>query len=115
MSGAYRQSLKAASKAELLAALQLELSADPAVLLLLQQGLQQGGYALPESLQVLLLSDEFSAHKRCCRLGLAYHSVMVGCQCADDPSPDERYNEYLEVSLCITRSSAQAQFQVSGE
>lgn len=87
------------------AALRQLLGADRRLSSWLQQGLRYGSVALLESLQVLLLSDERSGSRLSCRVGLSYDSVIAGCQCADDPDPDNTAAllcaEYMELEIVL--------------
>lgn len=78
---------------------------DPKVLPL-QQAVAHGAYALADKLRVSLISaaQEDSALK--VKSGLFYTSVIPGCNCADDPTPDEEYNEYCEILLTIDMDTA---------
>ena len=70
-------------------------------LLPLQQGLSTGSYALIEPLDVTLISSSEEKDRILARVGLFYTSVIAGCNCADDPTPEETYNEYCEVLFSI--------------
>jgi hypothetical protein len=67
-----------------LAALGLELP--------LQQGLTCGSYASADKLRVIILSTTENADRIEVDAGLFYTSTIPGCNCADDPTPDEEYS-----------------------
>jgi len=37
------------------------------------------------------------------KAGIFYKGIMGGCNCADDPTPDSKNNEYCEVQLDIDK------------
>ncbi len=85
-----------------------ELAAQDDFAKLLQQTLQFGSYALLDELEIMLNKIEADdAHIRI-EIGAFYHSLIAGCNCADDPSPVEKNNEYTEISIIIDRKNAAA-------
>lgn len=75
----------------------------------LQAGLGTGSYADAEGLRAMILGvDEGEAVIRV-RAGLFYYGVIVGCNCADDPTPVDRHSEYCEVQLDIDKATGWAQ------
>ena len=74
-----------------------------ALLLPLQQGLSTGSYALADQLAVTLISSSREEGRILAKVGLFYTSVIPGCNCADDPTPEEKFNEYCEALFSIDR------------
>jgi len=75
-------------------------------LLPLQQGLRYSSSVNANSLSVTLLHVEDDAHKITVRAGLFYTGIISGCNCADDPTPIDEYNEYCEVVFQIDKKTA---------
>lgn len=71
----------------------------------LQQGLSQGSYASEKNLSVVILSvRDDAAHIRV-NAGVFYTGIIPGCQCADDPSPNNEVNEYCDIQVVIDKST----------
>ncbi len=79
----------------------------------LQQGLTCGSYASAEKLRVIILSTTDKHDHIEVSAGLFYTSTIPGCNCADDPTPDEEYSEYCEIGITIDPSSARASIQLA--
>ncbi len=81
---------------------------DPAHLPL-QAGLTQGNHALTDEVEfVLLRADEQPDGLRLHAM-IFYRSLIIGCACADDPTPESELVEQCEVSILIDRTTAAAQ------
>jgi len=76
------------------------------VLLPLQEGLSRGAYAVDDGIGVLFLSVGENPHVVRVRAGIFFNSIIPGCSCADDPTPDDRYAEYCEVQFDIRKATA---------
>ncbi len=74
----------------------------------LQQGLRYSSYANGDSLSASILNIEVSDTVINIKAGLFYTGIISGCNCADDPSPIDEYNEYCEVLFTIDRKNAAA-------
>lgn len=72
----------------------------------LQQGLSQGSYALDDRLGVSIISVSESPDFIHVKAGIHYSAVIVGCSCADDPTPVAECAEYCEVRLDIDKRTA---------
>lgn len=79
----------------------------------LQQGLSQGGYSDDADLGVMLLSAAEEARFLRVRVGVFYSSLIIGCQCADDPTTVESQPEYCEIQVDIDRDTAAATLRLS--
>ncbi|MEO5344077.1 MAG: hypothetical protein H7842_12210 [Gammaproteobacteria bacterium SHHR-1] len=77
---------------------------------LLQAALRHGSQALDESLQVLLQGLTLEPERAELRLNLLFQGVIAGCNCADDPSPQQATTaEQCPLRLRIDRRTGQAQ------
>lgn len=78
----------------------------------LQRGLTQGSYASDDNLSVVILSVSEDSETIHAKAGIFYTGIIPGCQCADDPSPNNQVNEYCEVRVDIDKHSAACQIQL---
>lgn len=67
----------------------------------LQQAMQFGSAAQLDDIEIMLnrvvsLDGDIELN-----IGVFYHSIIAGCNCADDPSPVEKNNEYAEIQIRI--------------
>ena len=104
-----RQKNKAAFSMQLKAALEnLGLKELP-----LQQGLSASSVALDDELQVIILSvEEKQAHIEV-HAGIFYSGVIAGCNCAGDPTPVDRVNEYCEIDIRIEADTGETAIRLS--
>lgn len=72
----------------------------------LQQGLSTGNHAADVPITVMINSVADAGDVIRIRAGIFYKSVLVGCSCADDPTPTSENNEYCEVQLDIDKTTA---------
>ncbi|MEJ2346964.1 MAG: hypothetical protein P8076_15100 [Gammaproteobacteria bacterium] len=89
-------------------ALKQELRALGAEQLPLQQGLTSGSYALADKLDAMVIRAREEEYCIRARVGIFYAAMMIGCSCADDPTPVGEESEYCEVELEIDKRSAVA-------
>ncbi|AHE97596.1 hypothetical protein [Thioalkalivibrio paradoxus] len=89
------------------ATLKKELAALGPDVLGLQQGLAAGSISLGENLGVMLLRVTESPAAIHLRAGIFFNSVLSGCACADDPTPENENAEYCEIDLEIHRGTAE--------
>ncbi len=75
----------------------------------LQRALRQGSIALPETLDVAIIRSEPGAARTLIRVSLFFQSVIAGCNCADDPSPEDRLEEHCEARILIENDSGKLQ------
>jgi len=101
-----RQSLKAWGTGSFTATLKQEVGDLDDSLLPLQQGLQNGSYAVSDKLSLTVLSTEENAANIIVKAGLFYNGIIAGCSCADDPTPVEQTNEYCDVLFRISKHDA---------
>lgn len=75
-------------------------------LLPLQEGLQHSSYAIADKLSITVLTISEIDNNILVKAGLFYTGIIAGCNCADDPTPVEEYNEYCDVLLKIDKNTA---------
>ena len=69
----------------------------------LQQGLKQSSMALDHALSATILDARELGDNYIIRAGLFYTGIVAGCNCADDPTPQDEVNEYCEALFTIDR------------
>ena len=79
-----------------------------AELLPLQQGLSIGNYAISGGLDVMMINAFEKESGLCIKVGIFFKSVIIGCSCADDPTPANEYEEYCIVEVSINKYTAVA-------
>ena len=79
----------------------------------LQQGLSLGSVGLDDNVSVMILGVSESPGAVHVRAGLFYTSIIAGCACADDPTPENEYTEYCELELEIDRVSGETQVRLA--
>ena len=72
----------------------------------LQQGLTSGSYAFADKLDAMVIRAGEEEHCIRARVGIFYAAMLIGCSCADDPTPVSEINEYCEVQFDIDKASA---------
>ncbi len=72
----------------------------------LQQGLRLSSYALGDKLSLTILSVCEEDDNILVKAGLFYTGIIAGCNCADDPTPVEEYNEYCDALFQINKLTA---------
>ena len=91
-----------------------ELRGLPIDALPLQQGLSQSSVALNHRLSATILNTDEGAHEYIIHAGLFYTGIIGGCNCADDPSPQDEVNEYCEVTITIDKVTGKAVARLAG-
>lgn len=71
----------------------------------LHQALAMGSHVVDRAPQVMLLSSTSDDAHLEVKTGLFFNSVLAGCSCADDPTPQDENNEYCEMLLRIDRQT----------
>lgn len=99
MSHFFHQSIAAWDTDDFAKTLYQELSASGLISLI--DLMQQGSAPLFDSVRFSLLKAECAENKINVKLSVFFHSVIAGCQCADDPNPVDPIPEYAEVALTI--------------
>lgn len=102
------ESLNAFATPEFNAVLKRELEALPVDRLPLQQGLSFSSYVVDDKRSVRVISVADTADVIRAKIGVFYHGIIAGCNCADDPTPVEALNEYCELWLNIDKRTGEA-------
>ncbi|RLJ64795.1 hypothetical protein [Sulfurisoma sediminicola] len=89
-------------------------SAGPAALSL-QQSLSASSYALDDGCTVMVIGVGEEPGLIRARVGVFFHGIIAGCSCADDPTPVEPQQEYVELEVAIDRHSAAATITPTGD
>jgi hypothetical protein len=99
------RSLQAFGTPDFEAVLKRELAAQHPDVLGLQQGLRAGSVGLSDDLGVMILRIDQTPALIQVRVGIFYTSMLSGCACADDPTPENANPEYCELDLEIDRQT----------
>lgn len=81
----------------------------------LQAGLSQGSMALDDNLVAIIISASEEGDRICARVGISYSGIIAGCNCADDPTPDNLTTEYCLIRLEIDKATAAASISLLPE
>jgi hypothetical protein len=100
------RSLQAFGTPDFEAVLKRELAAQHPDVLGLQQGLRAGSVGLSDDLGVMILRIDQTPALIQVRVGIFYTSMLSGCACADDPTPENASPEYCELELEIHRQTS---------
>ena len=106
------RSVKAWGTEEFRQTFQLELAGLGLEVLPLQQGLSSAGYALDEDISTMMLGVEPDGQILHIRVGIFFKGAIPGCSCADDPAPEETYNEYCELQVDLALDSGRASLRL---
>ena len=97
-------SVRAWGTADFPATLKRELAACAAELPL-QQALTGTSAVSDEAITAVLLGTHADAAQIHAKVGIFFGGILVGCSCADDPTPVEAQTEYCELQLGIDRAN----------
>ncbi|TVP85326.1 MAG: hypothetical protein EA347_09955 [Thioalkalivibrio sp.] len=106
-----RHSLAAFGTPDFTAVLRADLAALGPDALGLQQALSTGSTAMSDDIEVMLLRHSETPDGLCVRIGVFFTSVLGGCACADDPTPENEHPEYCELDIAIARETGAARIQ----
>lgn len=81
-------------------------------LLPLQKALTHGSVALDDDLMVRVLHTEAKGEHLLVRVSVQYTSIITGCSCIDDPTPENILPEYCELELFIDRQNGAAKVEL---
>lgn len=98
------RTLSAWDSAHFAAAFLDEVGSLPTGELPLERLLQYGSQAVGTP-QFMILASEADADCLRVKTGVFFQSVLSGCACADDPTPETLYNEYGELVFIIDRKT----------
>ena len=76
-------------------------------LLPLQQGLSISSHVTDRPVQAMILDLSEDADLIRVKAGIFYTGIIVGCSCADDPTPIAEQNEYCVLQFGIDKTSAE--------
>ncbi|MCX7898051.1 MAG: hypothetical protein N2441_09280 [Rhodocyclaceae bacterium] len=74
----------------------------------LERWLAKTNMAMPETLEVMLISAEEADGRVLLRVGAFFSGLTVGCACVDDPTPLTPEPEYAEIVLMLDLSTGWA-------
>jgi hypothetical protein len=80
----------------------------------LQAGLTSGSIGLDDKVSAMILGVTEAPDAIRVRAGIFYTSILAGCACADDPTPENENAEYCQVELEIDRASGEARVRLEG-
>ncbi|MDD2699791.1 MAG: hypothetical protein PHH36_01005 [Sideroxydans sp.] len=72
----------------------------------LQAGLTSGSQVLDRPISVIVKRIEHTESSISIQVGVFFKSVIAGCSCADDPTPQDELDEFCELQLDIDRMTA---------
>ena len=78
----------------------------------LQQGLLHSSYANEQGFSVSILRVSHDDALIRVKAGIFYTGMIPGCSCADDPTPDDEYNEYCVVVFEIDRKNGKTRINL---
>ena len=78
----------------------------------LQQALAMGSHVVERTPKVMLLASSEEPQQLNVKAGVFFNTVLAGCNCADDPTPMDENNEYVELSFHIDRSTGETQAKI---
>ncbi len=81
----------------------------------LQQALAHGSSVAETPVTVLVQRALDAGGAIHVQAGIFYESLLGGCACANDPTPESPYTEYCEVELDIDKASGAASVTLLGE
>lgn len=102
------QSLRAWPSTEFGTVLKDEIERLDADLLPLQQGLAHASYVSESKPTAIFIGAVEEPATLRVTVGILYAGIVVGCSCADDPTPIDETSEYCELRFDIDRKTAEA-------
>jgi hypothetical protein len=102
------ESLNAWSTPEFNAVLKREVEALTVDQLPLQRGLSFSSYVIDDKRSARIISVADAANVIRAKIGVFYHGIIAGCNCADDLTPIEALNEYCELWFNIHKRTGKA-------
>jgi len=101
------RSLAAYATPEFKTVLKQEIEALDVSQLPLVRGMAGGSVPLEGSVEAMILDIADTGDSILVKAGLFFRSIIAGCACADDPTPENENNEYCEVQFDIDKSTAE--------
>ncbi len=87
---------------------------DPAQLPL-QQGLTQGSHVADEGFAAMVIAVAATDDLITVKAGIGYRSLIAGCNCADDPTPQDTLAEYCVIRLLLQHDGTVRQVELVTE
>ncbi len=81
----------------------------------LQQCVSRGSHATDAPPVVVAVQVQATPQKLRIRTRVMFSSVIAGCSCADDPTPQSEFTECAELLVEIDRGTAQASIVPQGD
>ena len=81
--------------------------------LLLQQALTVGSYATTDNLKVMINQYKEMSDSYIVNAGIFFTSMIGGCNCADDPTPQDSYAEYCELCFIIDKTQGETSIMLT--
>ena len=79
----------------------------------LQQAVSQGSHvAEDEGFRVMVINSHIDNGQLMVKAGVFYSSIIAGCACADDPTPEDTYPEYCELQLSVDTNTAKTEVRL---
>ena len=72
------------------------------------QAMRYGSVPLEGSVEAMIQTVEEKNDAIIVKAGIFFKSLIAGCACADDPTPENENNEYIELQLEINKSTAES-------
>ena len=73
----------------------------------LQKGLNSTSYALDERVEAMVIGTAEKGNFLIVKAGAFFQGLLIGCSCADDPTPVGEENEYCELFFRIDRKTGE--------
>ena len=81
----------------------------------LQQALSAGNTALSDGIGFMILHSRETPDSIQVRAGVFFTSILGGCACADDPTPENENAEYCEIDVILDRRTGQARVRPASD
>ncbi len=78
----------------------------------LQKALSNGSVALDDDLMVRVLHSESQEDQLAVCVSIQFTSIITGCSCIDDPTPENILPEYCELALTLDRQKGTAKISL---
>lgn len=81
----------------------------------LQRALARGSVVADRPLTILVQRAEDAGDALQVKAGVFYESLIGGCACTDDPTPESTYTEYCEIEVAIDKLGGAATIRLLEE
>lgn len=107
------QSLAAWGTPEFKTVLKQEIEALDIAQLPLVAAMTGGSVPVAGSVEVMVLNSSEADDAIHAKVGIFFQSIIAGCACADDPTPENENNEYCDIELMIDKETAESDIVMS--